>query len=82
MGFHKVNNEWTRKSEQIEKVQHVEEPRNVTEKALRVSSSVPPQVQQSDMPSSSSSIGITEERLLSIVNSMSEDLKKYMYESQ
>ena len=34
------------------------------------------------MPSSSSNIGITEERLLSIVNSMSEDLKEYMYESQ
>ena len=70
ISFHKVNNEWTRKSEQIEEVQNVEEPRNVTEETPRVSSPVPPQVQQSNIPSSSFSIAITEERLLIIVNSM------------
>ena len=42
MGFHKVNNMWTRKTEQFEEVQHAEEPRNVTEELLRVSSPVPP----------------------------------------
>ena len=82
MGFHKVNNEWTRKFKQIEKVQHVEKPRNVTKEAPRVSSPVSPQAQQSDLPStSSSSPTITEEKLMSIVNSMIEDLKEYMYES-
>ena len=44
---------------------------------------MPPQVQQSDLPSSSSSsLAITEEKLMSIVNSMTEDLKEYMYEIQ
>ena len=43
MDFHKVNNMWTRKTEQVEKVEHVEKPRNVNEEAPRVSSPVPPQ---------------------------------------
>ena len=82
MSFYKVNNEWTRKYEQIKKVQYVEEPRNVTEEAPRVSSPVPPQVQHSNLPfSSSSSPTITKEKLMSIVNSITEDLKEYMYES-
>ena len=34
------------------------------------------------MPSSSSSVAITKEKLMNIVNSMSEDLKEYVYESQ
>ena len=34
------------------------------------------------MPSSSSSTAITEEKLMNIVNSMSEDIKEYVYESQ
>ena len=47
-----------------------------------VPSSEPPQAPLSDVPSSSSSIAIIEEKLMSIVTSMSEDLKEYVYESQ
>ena len=36
MGFHKVNNVWTRKIEQFEKIPNVEEPRNVIEEVSRV----------------------------------------------
>ena len=82
MCFHKVNVEWTRRSEQTEEGQPAEEPRQVPEETTRVSSPVHPQVQPLEMPSSSSSTAITEERLLQIIKAMFEDHKEYMYESQ
>ena len=81
MEFQKVNNVWTRRTEQLEKIPIVEEHRNATEEVPRVPSPEPSQAPQSDMPSSSSSTTITEEKLMSIVNSMTEDLKEYIYES-
>ena len=82
MGFQKVNNVWTRKTEQHEKISNIEVPKNATEEAPTVSSSEAPQAPLSDVPSSSSSIAIIEAKLMNIVNSISKDLKEYVYESQ
>ena len=73
---------WIKKHEQLEEAQHVEEPTNATKETPRESSPIPSQVQASDIPASSSSKAITKEDLLNIVNSMSEDLKEYVYKSQ
>ena len=43
MGFHKINNEWTRKTEQLEGVRNNEKPRDTIAKILRGSSPNPPQ---------------------------------------
>ena len=60
----------------------MEEPTNAIEETPRESSPIPSQVQALDIPASSSNIAITKEELLNIVNSMFEDLKEYVYESQ
>ena len=62
----------------VEKAPHVDEL-TITP---REPSPMPPPVQISETPASSSSVAITKEELLSIMNSTFKDLKEYVYESQ
>ena len=78
MRFQKINNEWIRKNEPFEEAPHVAEPTTTP----RESSPIPSPIQTSEIPASSSYASVTKEELLTIVNSMFEDLKEYVYESQ
>ena len=78
MGFQKINNEWIRKTESVEEASHVAEP-TITP---REPSPVPPLIVPSETPGSSSSVAITKEELLSVMKSVTEDLKEYTYECQ
>ena len=81
MGFHKLNGMWTRKNKQFEGTQNSEDTRPTIEETPRASSPDPPQAPQTEQPSSSSSMVVTEDQLMRIVNSVSEDLKEYIYKS-
>ena len=82
MGFQKVNGVWTKKSEQSEDIDISGDPRHIEDEISRVSSPVPPPVSQIEQASSSSSFPMTEDRLMRIMNSMTKELTKYVYESQ
>ena len=43
MGFHKVNNVWTKKNEQVKGIQNIEEPKDTIEEISGASSPDPPQ---------------------------------------
>ena len=82
MEFQKINSIWARKGEQSEDTKISENPRHTEDKIPRVSSHVPPPAPQIEQASSSSGLPMTENQLKRIMNSMTEDLKEYVYEIQ